>query len=165
MASDRGEWKERGVGELKILRHNVTAKYRVLMRYSPQARPRLHSLSIAASRLALALSVRRRQPARACSLCPSPPASSCLLSVGFVLSALIFFLVSSQSLTQRRHVTCCRREQVLKICANHHITGAMTLARLETSEKTYTWSAIDFSEQQLKRVGGEGWYTYVRTCA
>ena len=63
MAGDSGEWKERGVGELKILRHNVTAKYRVLMRYSPQASSRLLSLS----------------------LCPSPPASSCLLSARFVL--------------------------------------------------------------------------------
>ena len=44
---------------------------------------------------------------------------------------------------------------MLKICANHHITGAMTLARLETSEKTYSWSANDFSEQELKRVGDE----------
>ena len=44
MAGDSGEWKERGVGELKILRHNVTAKYRVLMRYSPQASSRLLSV-------------------------------------------------------------------------------------------------------------------------
>ena len=51
MAGDSGEWKERGVGELKILRHNVTAKYRVLMRYSPQARTRLLSLSVSVSAL------------------------------------------------------------------------------------------------------------------
>ena len=49
MAGDSGEWKERGVGELKILRHNVTAKFRVLMRYSPQASARACSLSILAS--------------------------------------------------------------------------------------------------------------------
>ena len=36
----------------------------------------------------------------------------------------------------------------------------MTLARLETSEKTYSWSANDFSEQELKRVGDEGGQAY-----
>lgn len=42
-----------------------------------------------------------------------------------------------------------RREQVLKICCNHYITPQLSLKPLQTSDRTWTWSAQDFSEGEL----------------
>ena len=41
-----------------------------------------------------------------------------------------------------------RREQVLKICANHRINSSMTIK--EISNKQYSWLATDFSENEPK---------------
>ncbi len=43
-----------------------------------------------------------------------------------------------------------RREQVLKICANHKITSQLELKPHQTSANTYVWSAIDFSDGNAK---------------
>ena len=71
------QWKERGVGVIKILRHKHTNKYRIVM----------------------------------------------------------------------------RREQVLKLCANHNLTPDMTLRPLATSDRAWCWFAHDFAEDDG---GGEG---------
>lgn len=68
------QWKERGVGEIKILKHKKSGRCRVLM----------------------------------------------------------------------------RREQVLKICANHYIASEMTLNPLKTSDKAWCWYANDFSEDEVR---------------
>ena len=74
VAEDK-QWKERGVGDIKLLRNNLTGKMRVLM----------------------------------------------------------------------------RREQVLKLCANHHITNDMKLMPNAGSERSWVWStAADFSEEGCK---------------
>ena len=74
VAEDK-QWKERGVGDIKLLRNNLTGKMRVLM----------------------------------------------------------------------------RREQVLKLCANHHITTDMKLMPNAGSERSWVWStAADFSEEGCK---------------
>lgn len=39
-----------------------------------------------------------------------------------------------------------RRDQVLKICANHWITSAMKLEPMKGAEKAWVWSALDFAE-------------------
>uniref|UniRef100_A0A8D0ATT2 E3 SUMO-protein ligase RanBP2 n=1 Tax=Sander lucioperca TaxID=283035 RepID=A0A8D0ATT2_SANLU len=39
-----------------------------------------------------------------------------------------------------------RRDQVLKICANHRITAAMKLEPMKGAEKAWVWSALDFAE-------------------
>lgn len=39
-----------------------------------------------------------------------------------------------------------RRDQVLKICANHRITAAMKLEPMKGAEKAWVWSAMDFAE-------------------
>lgn len=39
-----------------------------------------------------------------------------------------------------------RRDQVLKICANHWITTAMKLEPMKGAEKAWVWSAMDFAE-------------------
>ncbi|KAK2904621.1 hypothetical protein Q8A67_006420 [Cirrhinus molitorella] len=39
-----------------------------------------------------------------------------------------------------------RREQVLKLCANHWITPNMKLEPMKATEKAWTWSALDFAE-------------------
>ncbi|XP_037076261.1 LOW QUALITY PROTEIN: E3 SUMO-protein ligase RanBP2-like [Pollicipes pollicipes] len=75
MDRDLKEWKERGVGEIKILKNADTGKCRVLM----------------------------------------------------------------------------RREQVLKLCANHVIAPEMTLSRLSSSETAWLWSANDFSEGEASQ--------------
>ncbi len=43
-----------------------------------------------------------------------------------------------------------RREQVLKVCANHYISGDMKLNPLKTSEKAWCWFANDYSEDEVK---------------
>lgn len=39
-----------------------------------------------------------------------------------------------------------RRDQVLKICANHWITSAMKLEPMKGAERAWVWSALDFAE-------------------
>ncbi|XP_044284139.1 E3 SUMO-protein ligase RanBP2-like isoform X2 [Varanus komodoensis] len=68
------EWKERGVGNVKILRHKITGKIRLLM----------------------------------------------------------------------------RREQVLKICANHYINPEMTLKPNAGSDKSFVWHAFDYADESPK---------------
>ncbi|CAF5219644.1 unnamed protein product, partial [Rotaria magnacalcarata] len=43
-----------------------------------------------------------------------------------------------------------RREQVLKICANHKITSQMELKPHRETANTLIWSAMDFSDGQFK---------------
>uniref|UniRef100_A0A8C7C8S6 E3 SUMO-protein ligase RanBP2 n=1 Tax=Oncorhynchus kisutch TaxID=8019 RepID=A0A8C7C8S6_ONCKI len=66
------EWKERGIGIVKILKHNTSGKVRLLM----------------------------------------------------------------------------RREQVLKICANHYITPDMLLKPIAGSDKSWVWNAIDYADEE-----------------
>ncbi|KAF5892096.1 E3 SUMO-protein ligase RanBP2-like isoform X1, partial [Clarias magur] len=68
------EWKERGIGSLKILKHKTSGKYRLLM----------------------------------------------------------------------------RREQVLKICANHYITTDMVLKPNAGSDKSWVWYAMDYADEMPK---------------
>lgn len=68
------EWKERGIGSIKILRHRTSGKVRLLM----------------------------------------------------------------------------RREQVLKICANHYITADMVLKPNAVSDKSWVWYAIDYADEMPK---------------
>ncbi|XP_074847123.1 ranBP2-like and GRIP domain-containing protein 4 [Carettochelys insculpta] len=68
------EWKERGIGNVKILRHKISGKFRLLM----------------------------------------------------------------------------RREQVLKICANHYINTDMKLQLNAGSEKSFVWHALDYADEAPK---------------
>jgi E3 SUMO-protein ligase RanBP2 len=43
-----------------------------------------------------------------------------------------------------------RREQVLKLCANHQITADMELKPHQGSENAYVWSAMDFADGEAK---------------
>ncbi|XP_061165274.1 E3 SUMO-protein ligase RanBP2-like isoform X2 [Saccostrea echinata] len=72
--ADASQWKERGIGEMKILKHRVSNKSRIMM----------------------------------------------------------------------------RREQVLKLCANHQITKDLKLTTMGNSDKTWCWVANDYSEEELK---------------
>ncbi len=72
--SDTKEWKERGIGSIKILKHKISGKVRLLM----------------------------------------------------------------------------RREQVLKICANHSITADMALKPNAGSDKSWVWYAMDYADEILK---------------
>ncbi|XP_071887623.1 E3 SUMO-protein ligase RanBP2 isoform X2 [Anas platyrhynchos] len=72
--AETSQWKERGVGNLKILKNEVNGKVRILM----------------------------------------------------------------------------RREQVLKVCANHWITTTMNLKQLSGSDKAWMWMASDFSDGDAK---------------
>lgn len=71
---DDGQWKERGTGLMKLLRHKVTKRARVLM----------------------------------------------------------------------------RRDQVLKICANHFLTKDMKLSPMQSSNKAWCWNAQDFSDGEIQ---------------
>lgn len=43
-----------------------------------------------------------------------------------------------------------RREQVLKICANHYITSDMLLKPNAGSDKSWVWNAIDYADEEPK---------------
>nr|XP_002663326.2 E3 SUMO-protein ligase RanBP2 isoform X3 [Danio rerio] len=72
--ADTKEWKERGIGSIKILKHKTSGKVRLLM----------------------------------------------------------------------------RREQVLKICANHYITADMALKPNAGSDKSWVWYAMDYADEMPK---------------
>ncbi|XP_053407821.1 E3 SUMO-protein ligase RanBP2-like [Mercenaria mercenaria] len=71
---DAEQWKERGIGDMKILRHRETKTVRILM----------------------------------------------------------------------------RREQVLKLCANHKLTESMKLTQMSSSDRAWVWNATDFAEGEMK---------------
>lgn len=43
-----------------------------------------------------------------------------------------------------------RREQVLKVCANHTITQGMELRPMDTSANAIIWTAADYAGKQVK---------------
>ncbi|XP_044139501.1 E3 SUMO-protein ligase RanBP2-like isoform X1 [Bufo gargarizans] len=43
-----------------------------------------------------------------------------------------------------------RREQILKICANHYINAEMKLKPLAASDKSYVWYALDYADEMPK---------------
>ena len=75
MDTESKQWKERGIGEIKILRNRISGRLRIVM----------------------------------------------------------------------------RREQVLKLCANHYITAAMKLVPMKTSETSLCWVANDYSEGEVQQ--------------
>ena len=44
-----------------------------------------------------------------------------------------------------------RREQVLKVCANHTISNETKLAPMSSSDKACCWNAMDYSDGEMKR--------------
>ena len=56
---------------------------------------------------------------------------------------------------QHRSTHMCRvvmrREQVLKVCANHRITSEMELKEHQGKENAYVWSAMDCADGVAKR--------------
>ncbi|KAK2906230.1 E3 SUMO-protein ligase RanBP2 isoform X2 [Channa argus] len=52
-----------------------------------------------------------------------------------------------QNYNTKRVRLIMRRDQVLKICANHWITKAMKLEPMKGAEKAWVWSAMDFAEE------------------
>ncbi|XP_062258381.1 E3 SUMO-protein ligase RanBP2 isoform X2 [Platichthys flesus] len=52
-----------------------------------------------------------------------------------------------QNFTTKQVRLIMRRDQVLKICANHWISAAMKLEPMKGSEKAWVWSAMDFAEE------------------
>uniref|UniRef100_A0A667ZKL8 RAN binding protein 2 n=1 Tax=Myripristis murdjan TaxID=586833 RepID=A0A667ZKL8_9TELE len=57
-----------------------------------------------------------------------------------------------QNYDTRRVRLIMRRDQVLKICANHWITAAMKLEPMMGAEKAWVWSAWDFAEGREGKV-------------
>ena len=57
-----------------------------------------------------------------------------------------------QNYDTRRVRLIMRRDQVLKICANHWITTAMKLEMMKGSEKSWVWSALDFADAKDGKV-------------
>lgn len=52
-----------------------------------------------------------------------------------------------QNFTTKRVRLIMRRDQVLKLCANHWITAAMKLEPMKGAERAWVWSAMDFAEE------------------
>jgi hypothetical protein len=62
--------------------------------------------------------------------------------------------VGELKILQHKTTNVCRvlmrREQVLKLCANHQITSQMELKQHQGSENVYVWSAMDYAEGEAK---------------
>jgi len=62
--------------------------------------------------------------------------------------------VGEMKILQHKTTNLCRilmrREQVLKLCANHQITSQMELKPHQGSENAYVWSAMDFADGEAK---------------
>ncbi len=62
--------------------------------------------------------------------------------------------VGDMKILQHKKTKLCRilmrREQVLKLCANHQITSQMELKPHQGSENAYVWSAMDFADGEAK---------------
>jgi len=62
--------------------------------------------------------------------------------------------VGEMKILQHKTTNLCRilmrREQVLKLCANHQITSQMELKPHQGSENAYVWSAMDFAEGEAR---------------
>lgn len=43
-----------------------------------------------------------------------------------------------------------RREQVLKVCANHFITPAIRITPMPSSDKAWVWAAQDYADEEMK---------------
>ncbi|XP_077972662.1 E3 SUMO-protein ligase RanBP2-like isoform X1 [Styela clava] len=41
-----------------------------------------------------------------------------------------------------------RREQIFKVCANHYIRPGMTMDKSKTSDRAWTWTAMDFADNK-----------------
>uniref|UniRef100_A0A3Q4MQT2 RanBD1 domain-containing protein n=1 Tax=Neolamprologus brichardi TaxID=32507 RepID=A0A3Q4MQT2_NEOBR len=52
-----------------------------------------------------------------------------------------------QNYNNKRARLVMRRDQVLKICANHWISPIMKLEPMKGAEKAWVWSALDFAEE------------------
>ncbi|XP_063069341.1 E3 SUMO-protein ligase RanBP2 isoform X2 [Engraulis encrasicolus] len=55
-----------------------------------------------------------------------------------------------QNYDTKRVRVIMRRDQVLKICANHWISSTMNLEPMKGTEKAWIWSALDFAEGEGK---------------
>ncbi|TRY91680.1 hypothetical protein DNTS_003335, partial [Danionella cerebrum] len=51
-----------------------------------------------------------------------------------------------QHLESKRVRLVMRRDQVLKLCANHWISGTMSLEPMRGAERAWVWTALDFTE-------------------
>ena len=62
--------------------------------------------------------------------------------------------IGEMKILQHKTTNLCRilmrREQVLKLCANHQITSQMELKPHQGSENAYVWSAMDFADGEAK---------------
>ena len=62
--------------------------------------------------------------------------------------------IGEMKILQQKTTNICRilmrREQVLKICANHQITSQMELKPHQGSENAYVWSTMDFADGEAK---------------
>ncbi len=62
--------------------------------------------------------------------------------------------IGEMKILQHKTTNLCRilmrREQVLKLCANHQITSQMELKPHQGTENAYVWSAMDFAEGEPK---------------
>ena len=123
-----GQWKERGLGNMKLLKHKMTTKARLVMRRE-QVRPFVFVASMHTTGFWLwqtCKSIKTELNVQ-CQIIPL-----CLNAVWHVIICSAF------------------HHQVLKVCCNHHVAETIHLTAMPSCDRAMVWMAYDFADGESK---------------
>ncbi|KAG8193069.1 hypothetical protein JTE90_017821 [Oedothorax gibbosus] len=150
---DPPEWKERGTGEIKILKHKTEDYVRILMR-------RDKTLKICANHYRYKLTVfignkpslkHKTEDYVRILMRRDKTLKICANHYRYKLTVFIGNKPSLKHKTEDYVRILMRRDKTLKICANHYIQPYMELKPNNSSDRAWVWSVMaDFADEEPK---------------